>query len=554
MKFKLWSVRIFFLILFSVLGVYLYNIQVDNRSNYITKAQAQGKILGSFEPSRGIIYVTDKNGSYTPIVLNKEYHTVYAVPIEIQEPKDVASKIAPIVDKDIETLVKALSKPKSKYALLIEKATEEQIKAIVNLNIKGIYIKPKVYRSYPFGTMASQVLGFVSFQDDGQIGGRYGIELEFDKELRGTPGDIRDGSLIEPQNGQDLYLTIDKNIQNEAELLIDKLNKEWNAEGATMIVQEPSTGKILAMASVPGFDPNNYGKYPLKNFINPAVQIPYEPGSVFKVITMAAGIDSGKITPQTTYVDTGRIKIDNWVIENWDYKTHGPYGKITMTNVIEHSLNVGAIFAQKTMGNEIFTSYIKKFGFGELTGIDLPGELKGNISNLFNGSASNYATASFGQGVTATPIQLINAFSAIANGGVLMKPLILANQKPEVIRRVISPDTAKQVTQMMISAVDVNVVASIPQYSVAGKTGTAYTTNYNVKGYNKNAVENTYIGFAPATNPKFTILVKLRNPQNAPLAGSTVVPVFRTMAEFLINYFNIPPDRPTSILSNNLTN
>lgn len=536
---------------FGILGAYLYSVQIDNKANYVAKAQAQGEAMGYFEPSRGIIYASDKNGVFTPIVLNQEFETVYAVPIEIADPQDAAAKLAPITGKDIKSLVASLSVPKSQYALLIEKATDDQVQQIKDLNLKGIYLRPKIYRSYPFGTMAAQVLGFISPGDDGQLAGRYGLELEFNKELSGSGGGIQGGTIQDVQNGQDIYLTLDRNIQNEAELLISALNKQWSADGATLIVQEPSTGKVLAMATVPTFDPNDYKDYNLQDFLNPAVQLPYEPGSVMKVITMSAGIDAGKITPDTTYVDTGKTKIDNWTIQNWDYTTHGPYGKITMTNVIEHSLNLGAIFAEKTMGNAIFTNYLSKFGFGQKTNIQLPGELKGNLLNLTNGSLSNYATASFGQGITATPIQLINAFSAIANGGVLMRPLILADEKPEVIRRVVSPDTAQKVTQMMVSAVDVNIVAAVSQYNIAGKTGTAYTTEYNVKGYNKSAVDNSYIGFGPASNPKFTILVQLNHPQNAPLAGDTVVPVFRTMAEFLINYYNIAPDRPSQASATN---
>ncbi|HPW34755.1 MAG TPA: penicillin-binding protein 2, partial [Candidatus Paceibacterota bacterium] len=468
----------------------------------------------------------------------------YAVPIELSDPQEAAQMISPIINKDITTLVKALSKPKSQYALLVEKADNDQVQKIKDLNLKGIYVKNKIFRSYPFGTMAAHIFGFISSGDDGQVIGRYGLESFFDKELRGQEGERQEDVTITPQDGKSLYLTLDRAIQNEAEKIIDSINKEWHADGATMIVQEPSTGKILAMATVPTFDPNEYKKYELKDFLNPAVQLPYEPGSVFKVITMSAGIDAGKITPQTTYNDTGFLKLDKqWTIYNWDYTTHGAWGKINMTNVIEHSLNVGAVFAQRQMGNNIFTEYVKKFGFGAKTGIELPGELAGDLRNIEKGYASNYATASYGQGITATPIQLVGSFSAIANGGVLMKPVIFSDQKPEIIRRVISQETAKKITDMMVSAVDVNKVAAIPQYNVAGKTGTAFTTRYNIKGYDESNLINTYIGFAPATNPKFTVFVKLNHPEGTPLAGQTVVPAFRDMSAFLLNYYNISPDR-----------
>ncbi len=541
----MWSIRILFSIAFIALVVNLYFLQVDKKGNFVDKAQAQNNSLGYLNASRGIIFATDKNGNYSALVANKDMPVIYAVPIEISDPQQAANLLSPIVGKDVNSLTAAFLKPKSQYFLLIQKATDQQVQEIKNLNIKGIYIKDQIFRSYPFGNMASQVLGYVSLSANGQMSGKYGMELEFNNQLEGDPGNIKSGSVKNPVDGQNLYLTIDRNIQDEAEQIITPLVKKWNAAGATMIVQDPNTGKILAMANYPDFDPNNYSDYPIKNFLNPAVQLPYEPGSVFKIITMASGIDSGKITPDTTYVDTGCVQLDKqWKICNWDYATHGPYGKITMTNVIQHSLNVGAVFAEKQIGNSIFTDYVRKFGFGKNSGIQLPGELGGNLNNLSSGIGSNYSTASYGQGITATPVQLVTAFSAVANGGLLMKPLILANETPQVVLRVISQDTAQKLTKMMVSAVDVNKVAAVSQYEVAGKTGTAYTTDYDVKGYNHEKLINTFIGYAPASNPKFTVLIKLDKPQNAPLAGETVVPEFRTMVEFLLNYYNIPPDRP----------
>ncbi len=543
----MWLVKILFSLAFIALTVNLYFLQVDKRGNFVDKAQAQNNSLGYLDASRGIIFATDKNGSYSALVANKNMPVIYAVPIEISNPQQAANLLSPIVGKDVNSLTVAFSKPKSQYALLIQKATDQQVQEIKNLNLKGIYIKDQTFRSYPFGSMASQLLGYVSLDANGQMSGKYGLELEFNKQLEGQPGDINSGSIQNPVDGKNLYLTIDRNIQDEAEQIIAPLVQKWNAAGATMIVQEPSTGKILAMANYPDFDPNNYSNYPIKNFLNPAVQLPYEPGSVFKIITMASGIDSGKITPDTTYVDTGCVQLDKqWKICNWNYKTHGPYGKITMTDVIKNSLNVGAVFAEKQIGNSIFTDYVRKFGFGKITGIQLPGELGGNLNNLNSGIGSNYSTASYGQGITATPIQLVTAFSAVANGGLLMKPFIFDSDSPQIISRVISQDTAQKLTKMMVSAVDFNKVAAVSQYEVAGKTGTAYTTDYDVKGYNKEKLVNTFIGYAPASNPKFTILIKLDRPQNAPLAGDTVVPEFRTMTEFLLNYYNIPPDRPDS--------
>jgi stage V sporulation protein D (sporulation-specific penicillin-binding protein) len=533
------SLICFFTFLYLVLIFHIYNLQIEKRAYFLTKAQNQERASGTFKAPRGNIYFVDRNNNLIPAALNKEYPMVYAVPKEIyNENKYDYSQLSQIVNIPVEELKKKLSKPNDLYELLIRKATPEQINQIKNLNLKGIYISDQLLRFYPFGDLASHLLGFVNSDSETEKG-VYGLELSFNKELSGQPGEIKEGKIIEPKHGKDLILTIDRNIQSQAEEILKKLINQYQAVGGSVIVQEPQTGKILAMGSFPNFDPNNYSKFEVSTFLNPAVQSIYEPGSVLKLITMAAGIDSGKITPETTYVDTGSITLNGKTIKNWDLKAHGLQ---TMTGVIEQSINTGAVFAQRKTGPDIFYNYLIKFGFSELTNIALPGEVRGNINSLKNGREIDFATASFGQGVAVTPIELISAISAIANGGNLMKPIILADEKPQVVRRVISEETAKAVTKMMISAVEKNKVAVIPNYLVAGKTGTAFVPRFGGKGYTDDVI-NTYVGFAPAFNPKFVILIKLNKPKGSPLAGQTVVPAFRELAQFILNYYNIAPDK-----------
>ena len=306
-----------------------------------------------------------------------------------------------------------------------------------------------------------------------------------------------------------------------------------------MIVEDPKTGKILAMANFPKFNPNSYGEYEIKNFLNPAVQAIYEPGSVMKLITMSAGIDSGKITPETTYFDTGSVILNARTIKNFDSKK---YGNISMTNVIERSVNTGAVFAQRAMGRDTFYNYLVDFGFNNKTGIDLPGEISGGLKILErNARDINFATASFGQGVSVTPIALISAISAIANDGVMMRPYVNADIGSETVGRVISEDTSLKVRKMMVAAVNTNEIARISGYNVAGKTGTAQVPDFKRGGYTDEVI-NTYIGFAPAYSPRFVILVKLDKPYGGPQAGLTVVPAFRDLAQFILNYYNVPPD------------
>jgi len=542
MQWRIKSLFFLFGILYLFLIFNIYNLQIEKRAYFLTKAETQERAGGVFTAPRGNIYFVDKNNNLIPAALNKEYPMIYAVPKEVQTDAGLtqtyAEKLSPILGIPVEDLTKKLSKPNDLYELLVEKASPEQIDKIKSLNLKGIYIKNHLLRFYPFGDLASHILGFVSPVDEREKG-VYGLELSFNDVLSGKPGQIKDGKIIEPEPGRDLVLTIDRNIQAQAEEILKKLIDEYQATGGSVIVQEPQTGKILAMGNFPNFDPNNYSKFEISTFLNPTVQLVYEPGSVFKLITMAAGIDSGKITPETTYIDTGSVTLNGKTIKNWDLKAHGLQ---TMTGVIEQSINTGAVFAQRKTGSDIFYNYLIKFGFNELTGIALPGEVKGNISNLKNGRDIDFATASFGQGVAVTPIELISAISAIANGGVLMKPIILADEKPQVVRRVISIETAKQVTQMMVSAVEKNKIAVIPNYSVAGKTGTAFVPKFGGKGYTEEVI-NTYVGFAPAFNPKFVILIKLNKPKGSPLAGQTVVPAFRELTQFILNYYNIAPDK-----------
>ncbi|MCR4275746.1 MAG: penicillin-binding protein 2 [Candidatus Wolfebacteria bacterium] len=526
-----------FCVAFLVIIANLYSIQFIKGSIFSAQNQKQNTLASGLDPIRGNIYILDKNKTQIPIALNKEYSLIFAVPKKIgAEFENYAAQLSTVLGLDKNDLEKKFKKPNDLYELLIQKADQNQVSGVSSLNLKGVYLKKQFLRYYPFDNFASHVVGFVSPANDNDKNkdtltevGRYGIEAGFNAVLAGK----------ETKEGDDLVLTIDRSIQAQAEEILSRLVTEKQATGGTIIVQDPYSGRILAMANLPNFDPNNYSKSEIKNFLNPAVAAVYEPGSVFKVITMAIGIDSGKITPDTKYTDTGSVTLNGRTITNWDNKAHGTQ---TMTYVIEHSLNTGAVFAEKQIGHGLFFDYLKKFGLNDATGIKLPSEVNGSLRSLVKGKDINFATASYGQGVSVTPINLISAISIIANGGNLMKPLILDNEKQEVVRRVISEDTAKKVTDMMVSAVEKNFFAAIRNYSVAGKTGTAFIPDFNKGGYTEDVI-NSYVGFAPAYNPKFVILIKLDKPAGAPLSGQTVVPAFKELAQFILNYYNVPPDK-----------
>lgn len=520
------------------------DLQLAQGDYYAGRAGAEYIASNFAAANRGIIYFTDKGGNLLPAVLNKDFPIIYAIPKVIEDPPETANILSPLLGRPAEELKNIFTKVGDTYKVLVKKAEPELANKITDLKIKGVFISSEPGRFYPLGLLVSQVLGFVGPKSDSQGDvGQYGLEKFYNTDLTGQTGVTSSSKIIRPTPGMDITLTIDPNIQIEAEKILVGLVEKYKAKGGSVIVEDPKTGKILAMGGYPNFNPNDYGKFPIANFLNPNVQQIYEPGSVFKVITMATGIDSGKITPETTYVDTGSVKLNGRLIQNYDIKTHGAYGLATMTNVIEHSINTGAVFAQKQIGRDIFTEYLKNFGFGEKTGIDLPGEIKGDLRRLSPKEKDvAFATASYGQGVAVTPLGLINAMAAIANGGNLMRPYINSTLGPQVIRRVISESAAKQVTNMMISAVDKADVAKINGFTIAGKTGTAFVPDFRQGGYTENVI-NTYVGFGPTSDPKFIALIKLNEPQGAPVAGLSVVPAFRELAQFILNYYGVAPDR-----------
>lgn len=526
MKFRYTILVIIFALVYGGLIFRLYNLQLVQGAQYLGRIETREKIsLNNF--NRGTINFTDRYHKSIPVANNKEFPIIYAVPKEISQPEKAAEVLAPVIGWNKEKLTTLISKPSDLFKLLAAKASDSQIQSVQSLNLKGVYIGYQNFRYYPYANLASQLIGFVGVNEkNDQPVGIYGIESFYNDKL---------------QNNKDLTLTIDRNLQAQTEEILDNLIKKFEAIGGTAIIEEPTTGKILALTNKPDFDPNNYSQSEVGSFLNPAIKSLYEPGSVLKVITMAAGIDSKKITPETTYYDSGSVTLNGKTITNWDNKGHG---KVTMTNVIEQSINTGAVWAERAIGHDIFYNYLLKFGLDKPTGVDFSQEQSGNLANLKKKHAQDieFATASYGQGISVTPLELINAFSAIANGGNLMRPYFNAELKPKVLGRVISSDAARKVTDMMVSAVEKAEVAAIANYRVAGKTGTALVPDFKNGGYT-NDVINTYIGFAPADNPQFVILLKIDKPKGAPLSGLSVVPAFRELAQFVLNYYNIPPDK-----------
>jgi cell division protein FtsI/penicillin-binding protein 2 len=533
---------VLFVLIYGIILFRLYDLQIQKNSYYLARANTQYENSVFLKALRGNIYFQDKNNDLILAATNKNFPIIYAVPKEIDDARETFSKLSSIINNLPKDLEQRLENKKSSYVLILRKAPDDIVSKIKNLNLSGIYISEMPERFYPFSNLASHVLGYVGIDDlNPTESGKYGIEKLYNDKLKGQNGKINGSEIIEPVSGKDIVLTIDPNIEREAERILSSLVLNQKAKSGMVMVEDPKTGKILAMAAIPNFDPNNYSKYDVSNFLNPLISKIYEPGSVFKVITMAIGINTNKITPDTTFVDTGSLTLNGKTIKNWNLKAHG---KITMTEVIEGSVNTGAAFVQRQIGRSLFLDYLKKFGFDKKTNIDLPGEIAGNLKSLESNNAPdiNFATASFGQGVAVTPVALIQAISTIANYGKMMKLYLNSESSPQEIGQIISEKTSKEVIDMMVSAVDKAKVAQINGYSVAGKTGTAQVPDFKNGGY-KNSYIHTYVGFAPAYDARFVILIRIDEPQGAQLAGQTVVPAFRELAQYILNYYNIPPDR-----------
>ncbi len=561
-NFRIYILVFFVLAVAGVIFFRMYNLQVSAHEYYQGLASNQHRIYQDLIPKRGEIYAKDGNGYY-PVAVNRELSLVFAVPREVEDARAEAHELAVILQLDEGELREKIDQPDGWYAVIAHKVVDDKAKEITSKKLKGIYLSAESERFYPAGNFASQVVGFVGSDGEKTIG-RYGLESYWDEELKGTPGKLEqerdtggrwisvgEKKIVPAQNGADLYLTIDHTIQYRAEMAIKKSVEKYQADRGSIVIINPATGGVLAMASAPDFNLNDYSQIEdMSVFANPAVSDNYECGSIFKTITMAAGVDAKVVTPDTTYTDTGAVNEAGYTIKNSDLKANGVQ---TMTQVLEKSLNTGAIFVEKELGNLRFLEYVKNFGFGNKMGIDTIGEASGNISGLKEMRDINAFTASFGQGLSVTPIQFASAIAAIANGGELMKPHFVEKisygdgreeeVQPQKVRRSISKEASLDMARMLVSVVQNGhgKKAGVPGYLVAGKTGTAQVPKKDGGGYEDNQHVGSFAGFAPAYDPKFAMLVKLDNPRNVEWAESSAAPTFGEMAKFLLDYYNIEP-------------
>ena len=577
-------VRLIFacLVLFAlVMVVRLYFLQVVHGDNYSQKADSQYVSVSNDTFDRGTIYFEDNNGS---LVTAAGLKTGYILAIDPKlmsgtSTDDYYKKLSAILPIDEADFYSKAAKTDDPYEEIAKEVPEDQIQKISALNLPAVIIENEKWRYYPGNDLASRVIGFVAYDNTGTtLTGRYGLEKYYNDVLSRDDSsmyvntfaelfsDIKTNFIQDDKMEGDVVTGIDPEVQSYVEKEVAAANAKWSSQATGAIVLDPNTGQIYAMAMYPNLDLNNFGsEKDVSTYANPLVSNAYEMGSIIKPLTMAAGIDSGAITATSTYNDTGFIKVDGSTIHNFDSTTHGPYGVIPMQTVLNDSLNVGASYIATKMGKPTMLKYFQSYGIGSETGIDLPDEASGDISNLLdnlnNQKLVEYDTASFGQGISMTPITTARALAVLANGGKLITPHIA--EKIDYITglsktiddtsdavQVIKPSTAATVTQMLVNVVDqelvkINPAANLKDYSVAAKTGTAQIARPANQGggYYPDQYLHSFFGYFPAYNPRFLIFLYTYEPQHVNYASQTLTDPFFNITKFLINYYEIPPDR-----------
>src|SRR3989440_11179921 len=542
-----------------------------NLSKLANEEHTQNQILNA---PRGLIYDIQGHILATNVVRDDVY--VEPIQFSVDHPDNTQSDLATLINSlhqvllsvSIEKLQQAFSSglPTVRIAVRIDPQQSQQLRA---LQLPDVFLQPRTWRTYPAGDLAAQILGYVT-QNDSDNQGVYGIEGQYNSLLDGKPGsftaetDLQGNPLVvgaddeQPaMNGANLTLTIYSSVEYMVQNALATAVKQLQAASGTVVVIDARTGAVATMAGVSTFDPNNYGKYAAQKgcliseqvYFNPALYCAYEPGSTMKLVTMAAALDQGLITPDTTLNDQGCMSFSDGtpMVCNWQYI---PYGTESMTQVLEHSANVGAAYvAHNILGPSRYYPYLARFGFGQARGIDGPEDAgyyrKPGDSNW---TESDLTRQAFGQSILATPLQVAMAYETVANGGVMMHPYLVASinnnghvvrTQPQVERRVISDKAAQLLTGMLEDSAlhGFAQLAQVPGYTIAAKTGTATT-----QGISTDQTEASLAGFIPATNPRFVILVKLDRPQKAIYGSTAAAPLWGTIAQQLMEYYSVPPD------------
>ncbi len=544
----------------------LFWLQVVRHDYYGVLASEEQ--LRKFEvlPGRGAIYANDR-GQKHPVAINRDRKRLYVDPRFVQDPTETAAALAAITEADPDHYLEAL-RTDSFYVVLAHGLDAEKAKTITKLDMPGVGLQDEPERIYPEGNLAAHVLGFVN--NDGM--GQYGVEEAYNQQLsgqrgllkattdtRGIPIATSENFQISPRQGSDIVLTIDRNIQAKVEQVLGEGMKKYRAKQAAAVIMDPSSGAILAMAGYPSFDPTHFDQVEnYQVFANPAVNQIYEPGSVIKIFTMAAGLEQKAVAPTTSYHDSGSVTIDDRTIQN----ARGiPTGNHTMNEVIANSINTGVVFVLQQLGGGSINSQAKgqlhdffagRFQLGQPTGVDLPGETAGLIKEP-DAPNVDYANMAFGQGMSTNMLQVVTGFAAVANGGTLFQPYVvdrietpggeITKTEPKVRAKDLLSDTTIDQLKSMMEAVINNPSgpeAKAAGYRIGGKSGTAQIPNPD-GGYFEDRDIGSFVGIAPLSQPRFVMMVRIDEPQIGTFASAAARPLWGEIMRWLLNYSGVPP-------------
>ncbi len=549
-----------------LLIIRLYFVQVIHGDEYEKDAMGQYVAPAPDTENRGSIFFTAKDGTLAAAAVMQRGWRIAVVPKDVADEQSTYAALNAITPIDGQKFYAGAGKKSDPYEEIAFRVSDAAAQKIRAKKLPGVILVQDEWRFYPAHELAAQTIGFVGYQGDVKVG-VYGLEREWQRTLVQPSAGLYVNPFAElftnmeallstdPASHQgDIVTSIEPSVERQLETILESVMQTYAPRIAGGIVMNPRTGEIVAMAVKPSFDLNTYNLITEPGvFSNPLIEGRYEMGSIMKPLTLAAGIDAGAVTATTTYNDTGCITRSEKKICNYDAKARGV---VPMQEILNQSLNTGATFVVDKMGHSVFERYMKAYGFGQKTGLDLPNEVTGDISAINNRYDIDYASASFGQGVAVSPIEMIRALSALANRGELPMPHLVKSVRFESgLSRSIAqprntsvskPESVEIVTNMLVQVVDKALLKGVlkqERYSIAAKTGTAQMADARGGGYSQDRFLHSFFGYFPAYDPKFIVFLYAVEPHGAEFASATLAKPFMELAKFLINYYEIPPDR-----------
>lgn len=555
------------IIVFSlILTAKLFLVQVVHNNAYSESADRQYATSSGNIYERGTIFFESKDGQLISVAVQTTGFKLAINPGKIIDVEDVYEKLSQIIILDHDDFIIKAGKKNDPYEEIANRLSKEEADAISILKISGLNIFKEKWRFYPGGNLASHVLGLVGYKDN-ELGGRYGLERFYNKELSRNNNNPYVNFFAEvfsnlnrtlfkneaPEG--DLIITIEPTVQGFLEKKLTEVKEKYQVDSIGGIIMNPTDGSIYAMGIKPDFNPNDFSQVKkISTFSNPLVENVLEFGSVVKPLIMAAALDAGVVRPETKYNDQGSVLVEKKEIFNFDKKARGP--GITMQEVLNQSLNTGMVFVEQKLGKEKMRDYLLAYGIKDKTGIDLPNETSGLVSNLNSPREIEYANAAFGQGIALTPVEMVRALASLSNGGNLVVPHVVRrviyndgtskSMTYPTTRAKITKETSQEITGMLVTVMDKAIkggLAKLEHFSVAVKTGTAQVADNTTGGYYEDRHNHSFVGYFPAYDPKFIIFLYAVNPKGVPYAATTWTDPFLDITKFLLNYYEIPPDR-----------